>query len=277
MKTLLLPALALLGLTAWCAAGGEQKPFDLTTALGETFHNCRILKALPDGITIVHEIGVTKIPFENLNDEWKTQFHYSPEKARAFQAEEAERRAAAEAKQRELRMNYEKYQESRISLFAAAERRRIRLEEEYAQQQADAAAAAAAAAVTQPGVLMPLPGDPTPYLGGVAPAGAADPGLVPPMAPITQIYTPGATNGQHYIISQDSIYTPGDGSLYSISPGYYPGYYSGYVRPPLFGCPPHTNQNHFHFHQHGGGGPGNIHLGPGNIHFGPGTLHLGRH
>src|SRR5205814_2481547 len=136
----------------WCAAGGdEQRPFDLTTALGETFHNCRIIKALPDGITVAHDTGVTKIPFENLSEDWSIQFHYSPEKARAFQADEAERRAAAEAKRRLAQTDFEKYQSKRMDQLAAAEKaaakaaekRWLRLQEEFAQQQAEAAAAAA--------------------------------------------------------------------------------------------------------------------------------------
>src|SRR5438046_975889 len=101
MKFSLLLALISLSATALRAVDGEdQKPFELTTLLGETFHACRIIKATPEAITVAHDKGVTKVPFDNLRDEWKVLFHYTPAKAREFLKEEQQRLAAAEVKRR---------------------------------------------------------------------------------------------------------------------------------------------------------------------------------
>jgi len=260
MKTTVLLVIAFLSMTGLRASGGDDpKPFDLTTLLGETFQRCRIIKVTPEAITISHDSGVSKIPFENLSDEWKKRFHYSPEKADAFQKEEAVRRAIAEEKRRQARKDYERLQTRQLAERAAAESSWLqKLEEAIVQQQVETATAAAFATPTQPGLAVPRPGDPTPYFRAglltsrTSTAGATLPSaaevLIPATTPIGQVYTPGATPSQAYIINQGAVYTPGDGSLYYLNGGYInPGYVSpGYVTPPLrpfaptIVCPPAT-------------------------------------
>ena len=96
--------------------------------------------------------------------------------------------------------------------------------------------------VLLPGTLLPLPGESVPVIAGgtvatgISPGGATTQVLVPPTTPITQVYTPAVTGGQRYIINQGAVFTPGDGTIYYINPGY-SGYVPGYVYPPPV-CPP---------------------------------------
>lgn len=286
MKKILPLLLAACMASLGASTSGEQNPFDLTTLLGETFHQCRILKATPEAVTISHDKGVSKISFENLNDEWKKRFNYDPEKAAVFQKEEARRMAEAEQKKRQLQMDYERAQNDLITSLALAESRKTqKMEESIALQQAQVTAVA----VSQPGWLLPMTGFPLPDTGAgimtamtsnttptsVASAGAVQSTtevIVPATTPLSQVYTPGVTGGQRYIINQGTIFTPGDGSLYYINPGYGYGYGTpGYYNPPMIVCPPGANQPHLHQRTPAPSGPvsGTIRIGPGVIHIGP--------
>jgi hypothetical protein len=285
MKTTVLLVLFLSTAAGLRVLGSEDKPsFDLTTLRGESFQHCRIIKATPEGITIAHDNGVSKISFENLNDEWKKLFHYSSEKASAFQKEEAARLASAEEKRLQARKEHEKSEAQRRGEASAVEQRRLQqLEEAIAFQQVGTAAAAAA---SQPGLLIPLAGDPTFYL--VAGATTSRTSMVgragstvqsftevaiPATTPIGQVYTPGATRSQRYIINQGAVFTTGDGTLYDISPGYVsPGYFTpGYYNPPVILCPPVTTRP---------GSPASPvpHATPpgATIRVGPGVIRVGR-
>jgi hypothetical protein len=248
MKSKLLMAAAILLAAVLPAADFDgKKPFRLTTLLGETFENCRILKVTPDGISVAHDVGVSKIPFTNLSDEWKALFHYDPEKAREFREEEERKRAAANAKLREVQREYEKVQTKQMAELALAESKRAALAEKIAKQQAEDLRAASG---TAPGGLVPLPGDVSPAVGmsigaGVPTITPGSPVIIPQTTPLGQPYTPGVTGGQRYIINQGAIFTPGDGSLYYINPyvGGYPygyGYGYGYGNQPVIVCPPAT-------------------------------------
>ncbi len=253
MKTSVLLVFILLCSTDLRAAEGDnQKPFDLTTLVGETFQNCRIIKTTPEGITVLHDRGVTRISFENLNDHWKKLFDYSPEKSKAFQKVEAARLALAEEKRRQSNQP--------VAPATAESQRLMKLEEAIAHQQVEAAAATAIATVSLPGLMIPLPVDPTPYFdagfmtpraskvrNAVANVQSTTEVLVPATTPITQIYTPGITGGQRYIINQGTVFTPGDGTLYYINPGYTnSGYFTPvYTNPPIIICPPqHVRPNY---------------------------------
>lgn len=245
MKITVLLVLAVLSMTGLSASSGDdQKPFGLTTLLGETFQHCRIIKVTPEAITVSHDSGVSKIPFEHLSDEWKKRFHYSPEKADAFQKEEAVRRAIAEEKRRQARREYETLRTKQLGERRAAVSPWIeKLAETIARQQVEAATAAAFATPTLPGLLIPRPGDPTPYSrAGLLTSRTSTPGstlpsaaevLIPATTPIGPVYTPDATPSQSYIINQGVLFTPGDGSIDYFNPGYIsPGYFiPGYVNP----------------------------------------------
>jgi hypothetical protein len=214
----------------------EQKPFDVTTLLGETYHHCRIIKVTPEAITLAHETGVSKVSFELLGDEWRTRYHYDPDKARVFVKEEDEKRRRAEAERKRLQKDYEEFETGKMAQLALEESKRAQSEANLAKQQADAATALQAKPVNQIPTLMPLPGDINPPLMTVTPVTTATEVVIPPSSPLSQIYTPGLNNGQRFIINQGTVFTPGDGALYYINPGYVPGY----ANPPIMVNPPTT-------------------------------------
>lgn len=250
-----------------------SQPFTLTTLLGETYRGCRLVKVTPEALTISHENGVTKIPFENLGDDWKKRFSYTPEKARAFQKEEAERIAAIEAQRKKAREENDRIQSRQMAEMALAESNRLRMDEAIARQRAEAAAAAALAGNMQPGLMTPLPGTPVPVLGGGIIASSSSPGatttvestteiLVPSVPPLGPVYTPGPTTTQRVIIHEGTVFTPGDGTIFYLNPGY-SGYVPGYVYPPP-ACPP----RHIITHPPRSGFGATIHTGSGSIRIG---------
>ena len=225
------------------AAIEEEAPFDLKTLIGQTYHGCRIIKVTPEAITVSHDSGVAKIAFDVLNDEWRTRFHYDPVRADAFQKEEAARRALAEEQRREML----KRTVRTLAAKSAVERNPVTIVDGIAEQQAEAAAAAVAAVLCQPGVLVVMPGDPMPLLAAnitvprsspIATSSTTGPPVssysevvIPPITPLSQIYTPGVSTSQHYIINDGSVFTAGDGTLYNTYP-YNPYYVNpGYIAP----------------------------------------------
>lgn len=195
-----------------------QKPIELTTLLGEIYHNARIIKATPDAITVVHDAGVSKVSFESLSDEWRKNFHYDADKAREFQKQEAMKRQVAEENRKKAQKEYEDQTNKQMSELALREKQRMEFEAKLARQQAESA----------------------PKTTGLTSTTEV---AVPPTTPITQVYTPGYTRGQGVqstIISEGTIFTPGDGRLYYINPGYSgPVYYTPSYTVPY--CPPGVN------------------------------------
>lgn len=228
MKTTLV-----LMVTAWLVAGlqaaelpkDESKPFNITTTLGETYKNCRIVKATPEGLTVVHDRGVAKLSFEILGDEWREKFRYDPSKAREFATAEEKRTKEAAAKRAELNKRRELSEEDMLADLAAQERRRIELESKLMKEQADAVKAAN----TPPTQLAPMPGDPQTRTGTQTSQPVVQTEMViPTVTPITDVYTPTKIRSQTYIL-QDGLYYGGGYPPY----GYYqPIYgYPGYVYP----------------------------------------------
>lgn len=233
-----------------------SKPFDLTTTLGETYKNCRIMKATPDGLTLVHEGGVAKVSFENLSDEWKDKFNYDPAKARVFTEKEAQNRKLAEAKRVEMNRKREMQEEEQLAELAAQERKRIEQDAKAAKEYADAVKAAN----TPLAPLAPLPGDATPDLGKPVPQPVVQTEVVvPTLTPITDVYTPTKIRSRTYILNDGSYYggySPYGYGYYQPIYGY-PGY--GYPGSP---CPhpvPYTRP----------GVSGTISIGGGVIHVNP--------
>lgn len=224
MKALFQLLLVIWGVTVLRAAEPViQKPIELTTLLGETYHNARIIKATPDAITVVHDAGVSKVSFESLSDEWKKMFHYDADKAREFQKQEEIKRQVAEENRKNVQKEYEDKTNKQMAELALRERQRMEFEAKLARQQAESA----------------------PKTSGLTSTTEV---VVPLTTPITQVYTPGYTRGQGVqstIINEGTIFTPGDGRLYYINPGYINPGYSGpvYYTPPytIPYCPPGVN------------------------------------
>lgn len=222
MKFLLMTMLGLLMLSGvWAADTESQKPFDLTTLLGQTYKNCQIMKATPEALTIVHDSGVLKISFEQLGDEWKQKFNYDPVKAREFASAEEAKRKEIEATKKAMNEERERKESENITKLAEAEKKRLAEEAVRVKEQAEASKAA------------PMVGPPANQVTATTEA------VVPAFSPISQIYSPGTSTSQRFIIR--------DGAGYYQS-GYSTGYGSGttYVYPPVYGYPPYY---------HGGYGP----------------------
>lgn len=219
MKAVLHLLLIITGVIALHAAEPEkQKPLELTTLLGETYHNARIIKATPDSLTVVHDAGVSKVPFENLSEDWKQKYNYSPDKAREFQKQEEAKRQLAEENRKKEQKEYEDQTSKQMAELALRESQRAEFEAKLARQQAESAPKTTVLSSTTEVV-------------------------VPATSPITQVYTPGYTRGQgtqSTIINEGTIFTPGDGRLYYINPGYGgPIYYTPPYTIPY--CPPRVN------------------------------------
>ncbi|MEI6535098.1 MAG: hypothetical protein WCN98_07155 [Verrucomicrobiaceae bacterium] len=219
MKALLHLLLIMTGVFALRAAEPEmQKPIELTTLLGETYHNARIIKATPEAITVVHDAGVSKVLFENLGDDWKQKYNYNPDKAREFQKQEDEKRQLAEENRKKAQKEREDESSKQMAELALRESQRAELDAKLARQQAESASRTKA-------------------------LNSSTESVVPPTSPITQIYTPGYTRGQGVqstIISEGTIFAPGDGSIYYYNPSYGPIYYTPSYTVPY--CPPKTNR-----------------------------------
>lgn len=228
MKPILVLVVITSLMTTLCAVD-TSKPFDLTTILGEKFKNCRITKATPEGLTVVHDKGVVRVSFTLLSNEWKQQFNYDPVAAREFAQAEEEKRKAAEAARAEMKRKRELSEEAQLADLAAAERTRLEADARAVKEYQDSVKSAN----TPPLPLAALPGDATPGLSAPSPAPGAIASqpimqtevVVPTVTPVGDPYTPSRIRSHSYIL-------PGD---------YYGGYPFGYYQPiygyPGFGCP----------------------------------------
>jgi hypothetical protein len=249
MKSHLLIALiglAVCGLRA--ADADEPKPFTIQTILGETFRNCHVIKVTPAALTLAHDYGVTKIPFNLLADEWKKLFHYDPDKAREFEKQEARQRQLAEEKSKALNRERERRENKHMAQLEELEKQQLaeqaRREKEWQEAVARQATAANAGPVPP---LAPYPGDPKQQ--GVVTTTEV---VVPPVTPIGTPYTPGVGRSQTYVYPNSAGYyvVPGNGGIF-ITPGQ--GYPNNY-------CPPNNPRS---------GVSGQISVGPTVIRVGP--------
>jgi len=72
---------------------------DITTRDGKTYKRAKVTGVYPDGLSITHSTGVTKVPFENLPDAIQKEYNYDPAKVAA--SRKAADEAAKVAAQRE--------------------------------------------------------------------------------------------------------------------------------------------------------------------------------
>ena len=63
---------------------------DVTTLSGATFHDVRLARVEPDGVTWEHSTGVVKVDFSDLPETVRRTYHYDAGKAAAFQAAQAQ-------------------------------------------------------------------------------------------------------------------------------------------------------------------------------------------
>jgi Superinfection immunity protein len=65
--------------------------FDITTLNGNVYHDAHVTAVDPDGLHITHRFGVAKIPFEELPESLRAQYHYDKQKADAYRQQLAAR------------------------------------------------------------------------------------------------------------------------------------------------------------------------------------------
>jgi hypothetical protein len=78
-----------------------QTSLTITTS-SRTYNHCSITLVEPDGLTISHSGGVSKIPFNDLPESYSEQYHYDSNKAAAYATEMAQQRAETAARNRKL-------------------------------------------------------------------------------------------------------------------------------------------------------------------------------
>ncbi len=76
---------------------------DLATVDGRIYRNVQVWKAEPDGLTIRHDEGLTKLAFPLLPEDWQKKYDYDPETAAAYQRVLADAFKEAERNQQMLR------------------------------------------------------------------------------------------------------------------------------------------------------------------------------
>lgn len=76
---------------------------DLVTADGQIYRNVQVWNIEPDGLTLRHDAGLTKVEFPLLPEAWQKKYEYDPEMAATYKREVADAVAEAEQNQRLLR------------------------------------------------------------------------------------------------------------------------------------------------------------------------------
>jgi hypothetical protein len=90
---------------------------DIRLANGKVLKNAKVTKVEPDGLKIVHEDGVGKVPAELLPDELRAKYSFDPQKAKAFRKKTEEEQIEAAKR---LRKEREAVAEFQIAPIKAA-------------------------------------------------------------------------------------------------------------------------------------------------------------
>lgn len=77
------------------AAALSGDTLSVTTLDGTKYENVTLSRIEPDGLVLMTDSGITKVPFEKLSPELQKSYGYDPEKAAAFQAKQKEMKAKA--------------------------------------------------------------------------------------------------------------------------------------------------------------------------------------
>ncbi|TLD70572.1 hypothetical protein FEM03_12705 [Phragmitibacter flavus] len=224
MKTALAMVLAILSQALPLSAEENQNPvepsrFDISTLSGEIYKNSRLIKVTPADLTVMHDAGVAKIGFENLNPTWQQKFGYDPAKADAYREKIAIQNREAEDRRQQLSLQRERTERLAIAKIEAEERR-------LAAQSKD------------PAPLAPLPGEENRPL---LPAPTTTVEIIPSAPPLGAVHDPGISTRN----SSSRRWRSGDG-IYSVD-GYYPPFiWSSPSRP----WSPHYHPHHHHHHPH---------------------------
>jgi hypothetical protein len=80
---------------------------DFKTKGGKEYKNVTVSRVEPDGIVVKTKSGITKVYFTDLPKEVQERFHYDPQKATAYSAEQAANYAAYQKQQEEAQHQQE--------------------------------------------------------------------------------------------------------------------------------------------------------------------------
>lgn len=181
----------------------------IATRNGRVFHDCKVTRIHPDGVSFTHRDGAAKIAFKDLPENLRREFRYDPQKEAEYQREQAA-----------LRKEEQKREKQRE---AAMQERLMEAQMAEASYLAAASAAAQTAPVVQP-MSMALPGETLPKVAAYqTPAWVGTPITGSPLG------------GSGYRRSSFAGYFPYTGGY----PGYgygYPSYSYGYPYYGGYGC-----------------------------------------
>ena len=119
-----------------CAAAALSD--DFKTLNGKEFKDATITRVEPDGIVVKTKSGTSKIYFGELPKEVQERFHYDPQKASAYSAEQAANYAAYQRQQAEAQRQREEAAAKNNAILAqqqAAKNRTQTLQDRYATLQ----------------------------------------------------------------------------------------------------------------------------------------------
>ena len=102
---------------------------DFKTANGKEYKDATITRVEPDGIVVKSKSGISKVYFAELPKEVQERFHYDPQKASAYSAEQAADYTAYQKQQEEAQREREN---------AASKQKAILAEQEAAQNRTEA-------------------------------------------------------------------------------------------------------------------------------------------
>ena len=80
---------------------------DFKTLNGKEFKDATIIRVEPDGIVVKTKSGMSKVYFAELPKEVQERFHYDPQKASTYSAEQVANYAAYQNQQAEVRRQQE--------------------------------------------------------------------------------------------------------------------------------------------------------------------------
>lgn len=63
---------------------------EITSLKGKTYYQCEIVQVHPDGVAFTHANGAAKVLFTDLPQTWRDRLGYDPQKAKAYEREQAE-------------------------------------------------------------------------------------------------------------------------------------------------------------------------------------------
>lgn len=111
---------------------------DFKTNAGKEYKDATVTRVEPDGIVVKTKSGITKVYFTELPSDVQERFHYDPQKATAYSAEQSANYAAHQKQQEEAQHQQEDAAAKNKAILAQQEAARNRIQslhEHYAALQ----------------------------------------------------------------------------------------------------------------------------------------------